>query len=121
MPTREVLRDQWVAFFETFTSEQAGRLVSLGADGRQPNHEIVDIEARELPLREIAADLKDKEDTVVISLGLSDDRLLRHAIASVSHVHVTQTEDGAASTLAIESRNGQTTTLNLSVPASPKL
>ncbi len=121
MPIREVLRDQWVALFQTFTSEHAGQLVSLGVNGRQPKHEIVDIEAHELPLREIAADLKDKENTVVISLGLSSDKLLRHSIQSVSHVRVAWTEDGSESALEIESMNGQTTTLNLGAPVSPRL
>jgi hypothetical protein len=116
MSIHEVLRDQWVEFFQTFTSEHAGELVSLGVDGRQPKHEIVDVEARELPLRGIAADLKDDESTVVISLGLSSDRLLRHSVLSVSHIYVNQTEGGFESALEIESRNGQTTTLNISVP-----
>jgi hypothetical protein len=117
MSIHEVLRDQWVEFFQTFTSEHAGELVSLGVDGRQPKHEIVDIEVRELPLRGIVANLNDEESTIIISLGLSSDRLLRHSVLSVSHVRVTQTEGGFESALQIESRNGQTTTLNISVPA----
>jgi hypothetical protein len=114
MSVREVLRDQWVEFFQTFTSEHAGKLVSLGVDGRQPKHEIVDIKARELPLRGIVAVLTDDESTIVISLGLSSDRVLRHSVLSVSHIRVTQTEDSFESALEIESRNGQTTTLNIS-------
>ena len=120
MPTREVLRDQWVAFFQTFTTEHVGRLVSLNVDGKQPKHESAGIEARELPLREIAADLKDRANIIMISLGLSNVKLLRHAIPSVTHVRVAQREDGSDSALAIETRNGQTTTLNLDVPAAPK-
>ena len=119
MPTREVSRDQWAAFFEVFTAKHLDRLVSLGIEGEPPKYESTDIEARELPLREVAADLKDRENTVVISLGLSSDKLLRHAIPSVSRVRVAQTEDGSDSTLTIESRNGQTTTLNLDVSAAP--
>jgi len=120
MPIRELSRDQWGAFFATFTNDHSGSLVSLGVDGRQPKHDLVDMEARVLPLREIAADLKDKESTIVISLGLSSDKLLRHAIPSVSHVRVTQSEDGSDSALAIESMNGQTTTLNLEMRVSSK-
>lgn len=121
MPTHEVLRDQWVAFFRAFTAEHLGRMVSLNVQGRQPKYESADIEARELPLRGIAADLKDQENTIVISLGLSSDRLLRHAVPSVSHVRVAQTEDGSDSALAIETRNGQTTTLNLDGSSAPKM
>ena|SRR5579859_2109108 len=120
MPTREIIRDQWVTFFETFTADHVDRLVSLAVNGKLPEHDIVDVEARILPLREIAADLKDRVNTIVISLGLSRDKLLRHAIQSVSHVRVTRTEDGSASALAIESMNGQTTTLNIDEPVSSK-
>lgn len=120
MSTREVLREQWVTFFEAFTSEHVGRLVSFGVDGRQPQHNIVEKKAHEFPLREIAAHFKDSENTVVISLGLSSDKLLRHSIQSVSHVRVAQAEDGSASALAIETMNGQTTTLNLDERVSPR-
>jgi hypothetical protein len=121
MAKREIVREQWAEFFQTFTTENAGRLVSLGIDGTHEKRESVAIEARELPLREIAVDLKDKENAVVISLGLSEDKLLRHSILAVSHVRVTQTEDGYESALEIESMNHQTTTVNLNTPIAPKM
>jgi hypothetical protein len=115
MPTREILRDQWTAFFQAFTDEHAGRLVSLGMDVVHSEHKIVDIEARERPLRQIAVD-EDKENAIVISLGLSNGNLLRHTIQSVSHIRVAPTADGSDSVLEVETMNGQTTTLNLIVP-----
>ena len=120
MPISEVSRNEWVAFFEALTSEHAGQPVSLGVDGRHSEHELVDMEARELPLWAIAADLKDRENTVVISLGPSSDELLRHSIQAVSHVRIAQTEDGSYSALTIESMYGQTTTLDFSEPVSSK-
>ena len=91
MPTREVLRDQWIPFFEAFASEH------LGVGGRQIEHEIVGTEARGLPLQNISAGFKDRENTVVISLGESPGKLLRQSIQSVSHVRVAQTDDGSDS------------------------
>jgi hypothetical protein len=116
MPTHEILRDQWVVFLESFSCEHTGRLVSLGMDSIHGEHKIVDIEARELPLRQIAADVKDKENTVVISLGMAGDRLLRHTIQFVSRIRIAQMDDGSDSVIEIEAINGQTTTLNLCVP-----
>jgi hypothetical protein len=116
MPTREIPRDEWVKFFQTFTSEHEGWLVSLGLRGRQPGHETADIAVRDLPLREIAADLKDKEHTIVIAVGAHEDDLLRHIVSEVSHVRLTRTKEGTDSALQIESANSQTTTLKLSAP-----
>lgn len=121
MTKREVLRDQWAEFFQTFAATHIGQLVSLGIDGTHARHETIDLQARELPLREIAVDMKDQENTVVISLGLTEDKLLRHSILSVAHVRVIQSEDGPESGLEIESMNHQTTTVNLSVAIIPKV
>jgi hypothetical protein len=121
MPKREILREQWMETFQNFTSKHTGQLVRLDVDGTQPASEIVEVEAKELPLHEISADLKDKENSFMISLGLPSEILLRHSIQSVSHVYVTQAEDGSESTVEIESGNGQTTTLNLSVSVPSKL
>lgn len=117
MIKREILRAQWMEFFQTFTSDYAGRLVNFGNDGiedRHTHHEIGDIESRELPLRDLAADLKDGENTLVISLVLSSDQVLRHTIQCVSHVWVTQTENGAVVALGIQSKNGHMMRLNIS-------
>lgn len=121
MITREVLPDQWVGFFHTFTDKHAGQLVSIRIDGKYSKHQIEGMEARKLPLREIAADLKAKENTVVISVGMSRSSLLWHAIEAVSHVRVVQAEDDSESALEIASMNGQTTILSLSAPPSPSL
>ena len=118
MPTREVPRDKWVKFFRTFTKNHEGWLISLGVRGREPGHETVDIAARDLPLREIAADLKDNEHTVVITLRAHDDDLLRHVVSNVSRVRLTRTKEGTDSALRIESTNSQTTTLKLNAPVS---
>ena len=112
MAIRNVLREDWVTFFQTFTSDHLGLLVSLGIDGQHPDkHDTIDIEARELPLREITANLRNKEGIVVISLGVSGDNPFWHVIESVFQVRVVTTGDGSKSALTIASLNGQTTTL----------
>src|ERR1700690_930933 len=118
MPTREIPRDKWVEFFEGFTTDHDSWLVSLNVKDQGADHQAGDTEARRLPLREIAADIKDKEHTIVISVGTSSDEMMWHEIEAVSHVYITQTEGGVDSALLVEARNGQATTLKLSKPAA---
>lgn len=113
MPMHEIRRDEWVAFFEAFTTENAGKLVSFSVVSSQSKYEAIGTEVRQLPLREIAADVKDKESTIVISVGLSEDRLMRHSIQPVAHIRVTRAENGPVSTIDIEAVSGTVTTLSM--------
>jgi hypothetical protein len=114
MQTHEIPRPTWVEFFQEFTGAHDGNLVNLAIKGRHPNQKQVDTEVRVLPLREISADLKDQENSVMISIGSYDGELLRHEVQKVSHVRLIQTDDGSDSALQIESTNGQTATIELS-------
>jgi len=118
MSTHEILRDKWVEFFQTFTSAHNGWLVTLGVNARHNNHNTSGIEGRELPLRDISADLKDKENTIVITIGGRGEDLLTHEVRAVSHVRFSQTENDSGSILDIETADGQTTTLKVSAPTS---
>jgi hypothetical protein len=120
MSTHEILRDKWVEFFQSFTSDHSGWLVTLGVKARRNNHKAPAIEGRQLPLRDIAADLKDKENTVVITIGGRGDDLLTHEVRTVSHVRLTQAENDPSAILNIEAANGQTTTFTVSAPTSSK-
>ena len=120
MSTRDILRDKWVEFFQSFASEHSGCLVTLRIKARNNNDNAAAIEGRQLPLRDIAADLKDKENTVVITLGGRGDDLLTHEVRTASHVRLSQPEKFPVSILQIEAVNGQTTTLTISAPTSPK-
>ncbi|MEP6986202.1 MAG: DUF5335 family protein [Chloroflexota bacterium] len=114
MQTSEILRGSWTEFFQDFTSDHDGNLVNLVIKGWQPNQNQVDTEARVLPLREISADLKDHENSVMIAIGSYDGELLRHEVQKVSHVRLIQTDNGSDSALQIESATGQTATIEFS-------
>ena len=120
MPTHEILGDQWAEFFQTFTSEHSGWLATIGVEAHHSHHsKTVAIEGRELPLRDIAADLKDKEKTVVITVGGRGDELLTHEVRAVSHVRLTEDENGQESTLHFEAADGGTTTVTVSAIPKP--
>ena len=120
MSTHEILRDKWMEFFQSFSSNHSGWLVTLGINAWHTKRQAAAIEGRQLPLRDIAADLKDKENTVVITIGGRGDDLLTHEVRTVSHVRLTQAENDPSAILNIETANGQTTTLTVSAPASSK-
>jgi len=50
----------------------------------------------------MTADLKDKEDTVVITIGGPADDLLTHEIQQVSHIRLTEVDNVPGSTLQIQ-------------------
>jgi hypothetical protein len=118
MQTCEILRDTWTEFFQDFTSDHDGNLVNLVIKGRQPEQKQVDTEARVLPLRQISADLKDHENSVMIAVGAYEGELLRHEVQKVSQVRLIQTDDGSDSRLQIESTNGQAATIEFSTAAT---
>ncbi len=113
MPTREIPRDKWVEFFKDFSHEHENWQVSLSVKGKDSTHKGGDTEVRKLPLRDISADVKDKEHTIVVTVGTTGAEMMRHEIEAASTVKVTQTEDGIDSDLQIESKSGETTTLKL--------
>ena len=125
MSTREILRDQWVEFFQSFTDDHNDWLVRIGLKGIKPKRSLTGQvmekkQARELHLRGISADLKDNENKVTVTVGVAGDKLLRHEVETVAHVRVIQTEDGNDSGVQIESQNGQMTTVRLTPQLSTK-
>lgn len=124
MSTREILRDQWVEFLQSFADAHNDWLIRIGLKGVTPKRASGTAtekkQVRDLHLRGISADLKDNEHTVTVTVGVSGDKLLRHEVETVAHVRLLQTEDGIDSGVEIESQNGQTTTVRLTPQLSTK-
>ena len=122
MSTREILRDQWVEFFQGFTENHNDGLVRIALKGSRPKQEQPATDkplpekkqARELHLRGISADLKDHENTVTVTVGVAGDKILRHEVQTVAHVRLLQSDEGTDTGVQIESDNGQMTTVRLS-------
>ena len=101
MPTQEIPYDNWVAFFDSFSLQHQGWLVTievLGADiGAQ-------VESKGLPLQGITADLKGSGATSIsIMVGEEPDDHLTHTIHAPAHVRIKRNEQGADEALEIES------------------
>jgi Family of unknown function (DUF5335) len=117
MPTREIPKNEWVPFFNSFADRHQGWLViveEIGADlGDQ-------IEAEELPLEGISADLKDNEDVITITVGGTPDELVHHAIEQATRVWLKQTDEGADEALQIEAADGRKTLVTFRAPVLPE-
>jgi len=118
MPAHELSRDTWVAFFQTFTHDHLNSLTTMEVDEQRIIRKIAGIEAHELPLREIAADVKDRESTIVITLGSKDDESITHEVREVEHIQLDQNDSKLGATLTFTAKGGDKTTLKISAPTS---
>lgn len=119
MRTREIPRDEWVAFFDGFSRQHEGWLVTIEVLGSELGAQV---EARELRLEGITADLKGgDEDTISIMVGETPDDHITHVITAPSHVHLEQTQEGANEALQIESGDRVTTLLRFRSAMLPEM
>jgi hypothetical protein len=101
MSTKEIPREEWTRFLDTFSRQHEGWLATLeilGADiGAQQ-------EARDLPLEGITATSSDAESqSIAINLGQTPEDHVTHTIPAPTRVWLEQTSAGANAALEIES------------------
>jgi hypothetical protein len=101
MRTKEIPRDEWKTFFDTFSRQHEGWLATLEVLGSVIGAQQ---EARYLPLEGITATSKDTvRDTIAISLGKTQEDHVTHTITEPTRVWLEQTSEGANAALEIES------------------
>lgn len=106
MRTREISRSEWPEFFERFSRQHEGWLVTLEILGFQIGAQI---EERELALEGIVAEWDEvKGDEIAIMIGAKPDDHITHNISRVTQVSLEQTDEGADVALAIKSADGVT-------------
>ena len=101
MPTREIPRDEWKTFLDTFTRQHEGWLATLEILGTEIGAQQ---EARNLPLEGISVASRDgSPETIAISLGKSVEDHVTHTITEPTRIWLEQTSQGANAALEIES------------------
>ena len=101
MPTREIPRDEWKTFLDSFSRQHEGWLATLEVLGTDIGAQQ---EARNLPLEGISVASRDgSPETIVISLGNTADDHVTHTITKPTRVWLEQTPQGANAALEIES------------------
>src|SRR5207244_2580879 len=109
MTTKEIPRQEWNSFFDTFTRQHEGWLATLEVFAPDVGAQE---EAHELPLEGISiASGKDEADAIAISLGKTPEDHVTHTITKHEHVWLEQTSGGANAALEIESGNETKTLL----------
>jgi len=103
MPSREIQRNEWVSFFDSFSSRHRGWLVTVEI----MDPEIGDqTEARDLPLEGITAELNDRgTDQIEIIVGNQTDRHVSNSVVAPKHVWLKSSDEGADQVLEIKGEN----------------
>ena len=118
MPTRNIPREEWPAFLDSFSRQHERWLVNVEVvmDGLGAHREV-----REKGLIGVSADLKrNGADAISILAGDRSDDHVNHIINRPTRVALEQTNDGADKGLRIESEDGQTTLVRFRSPARPE-
>ncbi|HEX8844738.1 MAG TPA: DUF5335 family protein [Pyrinomonadaceae bacterium] len=115
---REIPRDEWVAFLDSFSRQHEGWLVTVEVLGTEIGAQV---EAEEMRLEGITADLKDGEDVVSVILNKGATERITHNVTQPTHIRVEQTESGANMALQIESGDGVTTLVRFRSAMLPEM
>jgi hypothetical protein len=109
MPTREIPRDEWTTFLDTFSRQHEGWLATLEVLGTDIGAQQ---EARDLPLEGITATSRENApQTIAISLGQAPEDHVTHTITKPTRIWLEQTSEGANAALEIESADDVKTLL----------
>src|SRR5436190_6713732 len=115
--TREIPREEWMTFFDGFSRQHEGWLVTvevLGGSGAQP-------EAIELPLAGIVADPNGGKQSISILVGEEVDKHVTHTISNPTDVTLDETETGAHEALRITGADGLTTLVRFRSTLLPEM
>jgi hypothetical protein len=120
MPTTEIPREEWTAFFDRFSRQHEAWLATL---------EVFDPEmgaqekAHDLPFKGITVDSENGAlgTRVTISLGKTPEPQVTHTVAGATRVWLEQTPAGANAALEIESADGAKTLLRFRSALPPEM
>jgi len=107
MQAREIPRQQWTDFFDTFSTQHEDWIASIEIAGER-------VEARELPLMGVSADRGGSEPNAIeIEIGRDAADRLTHIIEDAEKVLFKQSDDEAQIELEITSADGPDTVVRL--------
>lgn len=119
MQTKEIPKDEWTEFFDSFSRQHEGWLVNLEIFGPEIGAQV---EERELALEGITNEWDETEgNTIMIMTGIKPDDHITHSIARPTQVSLEQTDEGADAALAIKSDDGTTTLLRFRAAVLPEM
>lgn len=114
--TREIPRDDWINFLDSFSRQHEGWLVTI--DQEKPERRSTEAENR--PLTGISTDHLDSRDQVYVSVDKQASEHLTHTITQPRRIRLIVTQSGAHETLEIESASGSRMLVRFRSPARPE-
>jgi hypothetical protein len=119
MQTREIPKNEWTGFFDSFSRKHEGWLVNLEIFGPEIGAQV---EQQHLALEGITDEWNEVEgNTIMIMTGVKPDEHIAHSITHPTAVSLEQTDEGADAALAIKSNDGTTTLLRFRSAVLPEL
>lgn len=119
MRTREISRSEWPEFFDSFSRQHEGWLVTLEILGLEIGAQV---EERELAFEGIVAEWDEVQgDEIAIMIGAKPDDHITHSISRPTEVSLEQTDEGADAALAIKSADGVTALMRFRSPMLPEM
>ena len=104
MLTREISPEEWIRFFEKFSKEHQGWIVTLEVIGPDIGDQE---ESTRLPLVGICADVKDRESYIEIIVGGRPEARLTHIVHAPKRVWFKQPEEPGDEAIEVESEDGR--------------
>ena len=119
MKTKEIAKNEWPAFFDSFSRRHEGWLATLEILGSEIGAQV---EERELAFEGIVDEWDEVQgNQIIIMNGAKRDDHITHCITSPTQVSVELTDEGADAALAIKSADGVTALLRFRSPMLPEL
>jgi hypothetical protein len=104
MKTKEIPKNEWPKFFDNFSRQHEGWLVTLEIFGTEFGAQV---QERELTFAGIVDEWDEIHgNQIVIMVGEKPDDHITHSIANPTQVSLEQTDEDAHAVLAIKSANG---------------
>lgn len=112
MKTKQIPKDEWSKFFDSFSRRHNGSGLTLQILGREIGAQI---EERDLAFEGIVAESDEiRGYEIAIMMGAKRDDHVTHSISRLSQVSLEQTDEGVDVALEIKSADGVTALLQFS-------
>ena len=119
MKTKEIPRNEWQKFFNIFSRQHEGWLVTLEILGPEIGAQV---EERGLAFQGIVNEGDEVQgNEILMMFGAKPDDHITHSISNPATVSVEQTDEGADAALAIKSADGVTALLRFRSAVLPEM
>jgi hypothetical protein len=118
MKTKEISKTDWPAFFDSFSRQHEGWLVTLEVFGADLGAQV---QETELKFEGIFNEGEVQGGRIVMMFGTKPDDHITHSINRPVSVSLEQTDEAADAALAIKSHDGVTALLRFRSPVLPEM